>query len=68
MTIIYNIIENNISWSARINQLNSDTLLRHVRMKGNIGNNKIGFSYCEKTCEGKITNGNNEIVGNFLVF
>ena len=68
MRISYNIVRNNISWIARINQLNSDTLLRHVRMKGSVGSEKIGFSYCEKTCEGKIINGSNEIIGKFLVF
>ncbi|MGF1735483.1 hypothetical protein [Photobacterium satsumensis] len=67
MTVNFNILKGNISWTALIHQLNSNLLLNHVLLKGNVDNHNIQFSYCEETCEGKITNSKNEIVGNFVV-
>ncbi len=42
-------------------------LTRHVLMKGDVDNVDISFSYCEKTCKGKIKNSDNAIIGNFSI-
>lgn len=54
MNVNFNLVKNNHSWNSTIHQLNSDVLTRHVLMKGDVDNVDISFSYCEKTCKGKI--------------
>ncbi|CED57874.1 MULTISPECIES: hypothetical protein [Aliivibrio] len=67
MKVNFTIFKNNVSWNALIHQLNSDVLLRNVLMKGNLDSFDIGFSYCEETGEGNITNSNNQAIGNFSI-
>ncbi|MDX1304024.1 hypothetical protein [Photobacterium sp.] len=67
MIVNFNILKGNISWDALIHQLNSDVLLRHILMKGNVDNMDIKLSYCEKTCEGNIINNGNQLIGNFSI-
>ncbi len=67
MVVNFNILKGNVSWNATVHQLNSDILLRHVLMKGNVANVNIEFSYCEKTCEGDIINEDNQLIGNFSI-
>ncbi|MGF1723363.1 hypothetical protein [Photobacterium nomapromontoriensis] len=67
MVVNFNIFKNAVSWNAIIHQLNGDILLRHVLMKGNVDNLDINFSYCEESGEGKITNSDDTLIGNFLV-
>ncbi|EDQ02175.1 hypothetical protein KT99_20284 [Shewanella benthica KT99] len=68
MTVNFNIFKNEISWNALIHQLNGDVLLRHILMKGNIDNRNIELSYCDETCQGKIINSENQLIGNFSIF
>ncbi|MGF1700466.1 hypothetical protein L4D09_09155 [Photobacterium makurazakiensis] len=67
MRVNFNIFKGNVSWNALIHQLNSDVLLRQVLIKGHVDSHNVNFSYCEKTCEGRIVNGDNEIIGNFSI-
>lgn len=67
MIVNFNILKDKISWNVLIHQLNSDVLLRHVLMKGNVDNIDIQFSYCEKTCEGNIINNDNQLIGNYSI-
>ncbi|WP_305406051.1 hypothetical protein [Photobacterium leiognathi] len=67
MNVNFNLVKNNHSWNSTIHQLNSDILTRHVLMKGDVDNVDISFSYCEKTCKGKIKNSDNAIIGNFSI-
>jgi hypothetical protein len=67
MIVNFNILNGEISWKALIHQLNGDILLRHILMKGNVGDINLKLSYCEKTCEGNITNSNNQLIGNFSI-
>ncbi|MGF1692724.1 hypothetical protein [Photobacterium kagoshimensis] len=68
MTVNFNIFNGNISWSALIHQLNSDILLRHILMKGNVGTIDLKLSYCEETGKGNIINKDNQLVGNFSTY
>ena len=36
MIVNFTIIKNETSWNASIHQLNSDVLLRHIRMNGSV--------------------------------
>ncbi|MGS0682596.1 hypothetical protein ACVBIL_15710 [Shewanella sp. 125m-7] len=65
MRVNFNIFKDNISWNALIHQLNGDVLLRHVLVKGNVVDRNIDFIYCDETCQGKIINGHNQLIGNF---
>ena len=67
MTVNFNIFKGKISWNALIHQLNSDILLRHILMNGNIDNRNIELSYCDETCQGKIINSENQLIGNFSI-
>ncbi|GGI79546.1 hypothetical protein GCM10007978_16710 [Shewanella hanedai] len=67
MKINFNIFKGNISWNALIHQLNGDVLLRHVSMKGNLDSRNVDFAYCDETCQGKILNDENKLIGNFSV-
>ena len=67
MIVNFNLFKDAISWKSHIHQLNSDILLRHVLMKGNVDNINLVFSYCEASCEGNIKNGDNEIIGDFSI-
>jgi hypothetical protein len=60
-------LKGEISWDAPIHQLNSDILLRHIRLNGNVDSVDIELSYCEQTSEGDITNRNNQLIGNFSI-
>ena len=66
MIVSFNILKGEISWNALIHQLNSDVLLKHIRVKGNVDNIDIKLSYCEKTCEGNIIS-DNQLIGNFSI-
>ncbi|MGR5126579.1 hypothetical protein [Photobacterium swingsii] len=68
MTVNFNIFKGNISWNALIHQLNSDILLRHILMKGNVDTIDLKLSYCEETGKGKITNKNNQLIGDFSTY
>ncbi|GIU24472.1 hypothetical protein [Shewanella sp. MBTL60-007] len=65
MRVNFNIYKDNISWDAFIHQLNSDVLLRHVLVKGNVVDRNIDFSYCDETRQGKIINSDNQLIGSF---
>ncbi|AQS37854.1 hypothetical protein Sps_02702 [Shewanella psychrophila] len=67
MKVNFNIFKNQISWNALIHQLNGDVLLRHILMKGNLDNRNIELSYCDETCQGKIINSENQLIGNFSI-
>lgn len=67
MIVNFNIFKDKVSWNTLIHQLNGDVLLRHVLVKGNVGNMNLKFSYCEKLCEGNIINGDNQVIGNFSI-
>jgi hypothetical protein len=67
MIVNFNILDSGISWKALIHQLNGDILLRHILMKGNVDDINLKLSYCEETCEGNITNSNNQLIGNFSI-
>ncbi|UGA56582.1 hypothetical protein [Vibrio sp. VB16] len=67
MIVSFTMLKDEISWDAPIHQLNSDILLRHIRLNGNVDSIDIELSYCEKTCEGDITNSNNQLIGNFSI-
>lgn len=67
MTVNFNIFKGKISWNALIHQLNSDILLRHILMKGNLDSRNIDLSYCDETCQGKIINSENQLIGNFSI-
>ncbi|MGF1785688.1 hypothetical protein L4D00_07835 [Photobacterium swingsii] len=68
MTVNFNIFKGNTSWNALIHQLNSDILLRHILMKGNVDTIDLNLSYCEETGKGKITNKNNQLIGDFSTY
>ncbi|WED29769.1 hypothetical protein L3V77_20380 [Vibrio sp. DW001] len=67
MIVSFTMLKGEISWDAPIHQLNSDILLRHIRLNGNVDSIDIELSYCEQTCEGDITNSNNQLIGNFSI-
>ena len=67
MKVNFNLFKDAISWESHIHQLNSDILLRHVLMNGNVDNIHLIFSYCETSCEGNIKNRENEIIGSFAI-
>ncbi len=67
MIVSFTMLKGEISWDAPIHQLNSDILLRHIRLNGNVDSVDIELSYCEQTCEGDITNSNNQLIGNFSI-
>ncbi|MGF1687114.1 hypothetical protein L4C36_10505 [Photobacterium japonica] len=67
MKVNFNLFKSAISWESHIHQLNSDILLRHVLMYGNVENIHLAFSYCEESREGSIKNRENEIIGNFAI-
>ncbi|PMN95275.1 hypothetical protein [Enterovibrio norvegicus] len=68
MIVNFNMLKDSISWNASIHQLNSDVLLRHVLVTGNVSERGIHFSYCEKTCKGNITNSEDQVIGTFTTF
>ncbi|MDO6498308.1 hypothetical protein [Photobacterium sanguinicancri] len=68
MTVNFNILKGNISWNALIHQLNSDILLRHILMCGNVDTVDLQLSYCEDTGKGKILNNDNQLIGNFSTY
>ena len=68
MIVTFNLLKDKHSWNSSIHQLNSDVLLRHVLLKGNVECQDIHFSYCEKTSQGKIKNSNDKLLGNFSIF
>ncbi|MFC1233623.1 hypothetical protein [Vibrio sp. F74] len=67
MIVSFTMLKGEISWDAPIHQLNSDILLRHIRLNGNVDSVDIELSYCEQTCEGDITNSDNQLIGNFSI-
>lgn len=67
MRINFNILKDDISWESSIHQLNSDVLLRHIRMNSNVDDFNIDFSYCETKCEGNILSSTNQLIGTFFI-
>lgn len=67
MIVNFNILKNKTSWNASIHQLNSDILLRLIRMSGSVDDFELALSYCEKTKTGAITNRQQHTIGNFTI-
>lgn len=67
MKVSFNILKGDISWQSSIHQLNSDVLLRHVRVNGNVGDPDMEFSYCEKKHQGDILNSASQLIGTFHI-
>lgn len=67
MIINFNILKNEKSWNVSIHQLNSDVLLRHIRMSGSVNDFDLGLSYCEKTNKGSITDSHHRTIGDFFI-
>lgn len=68
MKVKFKLLKNNVSWDTVIHQLNSDILLRHLLLKGNVDDMNVSFSYCESTSTGRIQNKNSDILGSFFIF
>ncbi|WP_245986865.1 hypothetical protein, partial [Vibrio pectenicida] len=68
---LYNInfflYHNKASWSATINQLNSDVLTRHILPRINISFFDLSFSFCETEESGKIINSQGMVLGTFSI-
>lgn len=67
MIVNFTIIKNETSWNASIHQLNSDVLLRHIRMNGSVTDFDLELSYCEMTNKGSITDSHQNTIGNFSI-
>ncbi|WP_434355596.1 hypothetical protein NF212_11140 [Parasalinivibrio latis] len=68
MIVKYHMLQNQKVWDATMHQLNSDTLLRHIQMKGGVADTNLNVRYCEETQKGEISDSNHAIIGNFQVF
>ncbi|PSW62985.1 hypothetical protein C0W54_05600 [Photobacterium kishitanii] len=65
MLVSFNLFKNKLQWHATLHQLNSDVLLRHVLIQGDVDDINISFSYCEDLEKGMIKNNENESIGYF---
>jgi len=67
LEIEFNLEQPQTSWNAKIHQLNSDVLRRHVLPKLHSNCYKINFNYCEKTQFGTILCDSGSKLGSFTV-
>lgn len=67
MTIYFHLFISNRIWQAALHQLNSDSLLRQIRVKGDVGNNPLSLDYCEQRQKGTIFQQDGQIIGEFNV-
>ncbi|GLT18852.1 hypothetical protein GCM10007938_26340 [Vibrio zhanjiangensis] len=65
--IEYYLHHNKISWSATINQLNSDVLKRHILPRANTSFLDLNFSFCESESTGEIKNSQGTVLGTFYL-
>ncbi|EDP59545.1 hypothetical protein [Vibrio sp. AND4] len=56
-----------ISWNAKIHQLNGDILMRHILPKLQSTRYLINFKYCEKTNSGDILCDAGSKLGSFII-
>ncbi|MDN3682199.1 hypothetical protein QWZ04_18000 [Vibrio tapetis subsp. quintayensis] len=67
MTVDFNIRENNVFWTSKMHQLNSDILKRHVLVLGKVSDIDLEFHYCEQSGKGQILNRKGRQLGSFMV-
>ncbi|MGR5067764.1 MULTISPECIES: hypothetical protein [Vibrio] len=67
LEIEFNLTKPNISWCAKIHQLNSDILRRHILRKLQSACYLIDFKYCEKTHSGSILCDSGSKLGSFTI-
>ncbi|NVD08695.1 hypothetical protein FCU94_17755 [Vibrio sp. JPW-9-11-11] len=67
MTIYFHLFQTNKIWQTALHQLNSDSLLRQIRVKGEVGNEVLSLDYCEKRQKGTILKQDGETIGEFSV-
>jgi len=65
--IKYYLFHNKDSWSATINQLNSDILNRHILPRVNTNCLDLSFAFCEPENIGEIKNSRGMVLGNFYI-
>jgi hypothetical protein len=65
--IKYYLHHNKTSWSATINQLNSDVLKRHILPKVNTNHFDLSFSFCEFENTGEIKSSKGMVIGTFHI-
>jgi len=65
MVVHFHIYKDSKRWQAPIHQLNSDVLLKNIRVKGDVGIGEISLSYCEHSKKGNITNHSGTTIGEF---
>ncbi|PSU07609.1 hypothetical protein C9I92_17280 [Photobacterium ganghwense] len=63
----FHLLADNKSWSAELNQLNSDILQRHIHPFIAISAYLLNFEYCEQTQSGSILSEKGLKVGIFTV-
>ncbi|EPB0668677.1 hypothetical protein ACQ902_001431 [Vibrio mimicus] len=63
--IEFHLLKNNLHWSAKIHQLNSDILQRHILPRINSNHYPIYFNFCEIQQSGKILSDTGVELGNF---
>nr|WP_253803941.1 hypothetical protein [Vibrio cholerae] len=59
--------ENNLRWSSKIHQLNSDILQRHILPRINSNHYPIYFDFCEIEQSGKILSDSGIELGHFNI-
>jgi hypothetical protein len=67
LEISFNLEKPQTTWNAKIYQLNSDILMRHILPKLNSTSIFIDFEYCEIACEGIILCESGSKLGSFTV-
>ncbi|WP_417877897.1 hypothetical protein [Vibrio sp.] len=67
LEIEFNLKQPQTTWNARIHQLNSDILMRHVLPKLQTNSVFIDFQYNEKDGEGEILCDEGSKIGSFIV-
>ncbi|MBR9786589.1 hypothetical protein L3V31_03380 [Vibrio sp. J1-1] len=67
LEIEFNLKQPQTTWNARIHQLNSDILMRHVLPKLQASSVFIDFQYDEKDGEGTILCDEGSKIGSFIV-
>ncbi|TBT30225.1 hypothetical protein D5E80_04810 [Vibrio parahaemolyticus] len=67
LEIEFNLHRPKTTWRAKIYQLNSDILKRHILPKLQYRSHLIDFQYCEKTCSGTILCDSGSKLGSFII-
>ncbi len=67
LEIEFNLEQPHTTWNAKIHQLNSDVLRRHILPKLQSTSIFIDFVYCEKSYEGTILSESGSKLGSFIV-